>query len=106
MQTVLGEHPYNFFQPEQENGRKICWYGLPATVRVKDQSWEITVVPDYDGISKEEWWKELERRMSTFSKEDEDDKEMREQDWEETLHSESINWGDAFEDAHINWFRK
>lgn len=106
MQVVLGEHPYNFFQPEQENGRKICWYGLPATVRVKDRTWEIIIVPDYDGMTREEWWNELERRESKFSKEDDDDREMREEEWNENLRVESINWGDAFEDAHIDWFRK
>ena len=59
LQVVLSEHCYNFFEPEKENGRKICWYGLPATVRVKSDTWEISIIPDYTaGLNEEEWWKE------------------------------------------------
>ena len=110
LQVVLSEHPYNFFETEKENGRKICWYGLPATVKVnKAQTWEIGIVPDYTaGLSKEEWWKELRRRKSNYSKPDDCDKQMDEIDEEEEKESERddyINWGDALSDGNIYWFR-
>ncbi len=47
MQVILSEHCFNFFEPETENGRKICWYGLPATIKTKQNSWEIMIIPDY-----------------------------------------------------------
>ena len=107
MMVVLSEHPYNFFEPEQENGRKICWYGLPATVRVKSDTWEITIIPDYTaGMSKEEWWRELDRRESKVTKFSDDDKEMDEMYKQESRDEGYINWGDAFEDGNIYWFRK
>jgi len=107
MQTVLCEHPYNFLDPEQENGRKVCWYGLPATIRVKSDTWEIAIIPDYTaGINEEDWWKELHNRINTHTEQDQQDKEMDQDDWEETRASGYINWGDAFSDAHIYWFRK
>ena len=110
MQVVLSEHPYNFFDPQTENGRKICWYGLPATVKVKSHGWEIGIVPDYTaGLSKEEWWKELRRRESKYTNPDDGDKQMDEIEREEEREYEKddyINWGDAFSDQHIYWFRK
>lgn len=111
LMVVLSEHPFNFFEPETENGRKIYWYGLPAFVVSRKDDHEIRIRPDYeDGLNKEEWWYELERRESTISanksdehKEDEDiDKEYR----DDARRSEMINWGDALSDGHINWFRK
>jgi hypothetical protein len=111
MQVMMSEHCYNFFEPEQENGRKICWYGLPATVKVKRDGWEIGIVPDYTaGLTKEEWWKELKHRESKYSKAvdemDKQDEEMDKDDHEEAMNSDFINWGDAFSDQHIYWFRK
>ena len=111
MQVMLGEHPYNFFEPEQENGRKICWYGLPATVKVKSDGWEIGIVPDYTaGLTKEEWWKELKNRKSKYSnivdEMDKQEEEMDNEDHDESMNKDYINWGDAFSDQHIDWFRK
>lgn len=113
LQVILSEHPYNFFEPESENGRKIFWYGLPATIRVKHNTWEISVVPDYTaGLTQEEWWKELKRRESKVcenSKLDGFDKqldEMQEEDFKESMSDGYINWGDALSDQHINWFRR
>ncbi len=108
LQVVLSEHVYNFFDTEKENGRKICWYGLPATIRVSSNTWEISIIPDYsaNGFNKESWWKELDRRESKFSKPDKEwddiDKEYR----DEAYRSDSIRWGDALSDDHIYWFRK
>jgi len=106
LQTIMGEHPYNFFEPEKENGRKICWYGLPATIKVKSNTWEVAIIPDYTaGINKEDWWKEYAIKTSKHSKPDEFD----EQDKEEFINSKEndyINWGDAMSDGNIYWFRK
>ena len=33
LQTQLCEHSYNFLNPEEMKGRKIYWYGLPATIQ-------------------------------------------------------------------------
>lgn len=111
LQTMLCEHPYNFLDAEVENGRKICWYGLPATIKVKSSTWEIGVIPDYTAeFNKDEWWAELERKEKKWTGPDEnDDKEMREMDDEdrkEDKNNDYINWGDALSDQHIDWFRK
>lgn len=108
MQTALGEHPYNFFEPEKEMGRKIYWYGLPAIIKPrKTDEWEISIIPDYTcGLSKEEWWKELSRRESLFGKQNDDDDLSEEEEAADYMRDDCINWGDAFSDQHINWFRK
>ncbi len=111
LQVMLSEHCYNFFEPEKENGRKICWHGLPATIKVKSCGWEIAIIPDYEaGLTKEDWWKELKRRESKYSKIeegiDEQEAEMDEDDHNEAMRDDYINWGDALSDEHIYWFRK
>ena len=111
LQVVLSEHPYDFFNAEKENGRKIFWYGLPATVRVKSDTWEISVIPDYTvGLSKVEWWAELKRRESKYPSNtdglDKQFEEMDEEDFNESMSNDYINWGDALSDQHIDWFRK
>lgn len=108
LQTVLSEHSYNFFEPEKNNGRKIYWYGLPATVKVwSDEGWLIGIVPDYTaGLSKEEWWAELIRRESKIPKPKDDQfEEMENEDLKESMERDFINWGDALSDQHIYWFR-
>lgn len=101
----MGEHPYNFFEPEKERGRKIFWYNLPATVRPGYGTGEICIVPDYTvGIDKAAWWAELRRRESRLNSVD----EWSAMEEERSLENEDdgyINWGDALSDAHINWFR-
>lgn len=108
LQTVICEHPYNFLNPEEMKGRKIYWYGLPATIQPRAvDGWEITVYPDYTtGISKAEWWKELRRRETKIGKIDEDWDSMQKEDNEEEEYNEYINWGDALSDGHIDWFRQ
>jgi len=109
LQTVLSEHPFNFFEPDSENGRKIFWYGLPATVKVRSgNKWEIGIMPDYEaGLNKEDWWKELKNRESKWGgNKYSDDDEMEYEEHEESKHSGYINWGDALSDQHITWFRK
>ncbi len=105
----LSEHPYNFYDSKSENGRKIWWYGLPATVRTKQDGWEIIVIPDYStGVDKKTWWTEYKNRKSKLShiKSEDDFDHDDEDDFTEAAQGDYINWGDAFSDAHINWFRK
>jgi hypothetical protein len=111
LQVQMSEHCYNFFQPKENQGRKIYWYGLPATVNVKQCGYEIGIIPDYTaGLTKEEWWKEYKSRKTKIpaykdphlmypdDNEDEDDEN-------ESMHSDYINWVDALSDYHIDWFR-
>jgi hypothetical protein len=107
LQIILSEHSYNFFEPEKENGRKICWYGLPATVKVKQSTWEIAIIPDYTaGINQEDWWKEYRRRKKNHSNDDTEDLKMDEMYDTEETNDGYINWGDALSDNHIYWHRK
>lgn len=111
LQTVLSEHSYNFFNPQEENGRKIFWKGLPATIKVSTyQSWEVGIVPDYSaGIDKQQWWSELKSRESFIGKkefDDEDDDMNDIEDFNSDMERDYINWGDALSDQYINWFRK
>ena len=111
LQVQLEEHCYNFFEPETEKGRKIWWYGLPATVQPKSDGWEIGIKPDYTaGMDRAEWWKEYTNRTSKMPKPTDpdavEDMEMEREDFEEDMESDYINWGDALSDKHINWFRK
>ncbi len=112
LQVQLAEHPYDFFDAKKENGRKIYWYGLPATVKVKSSTWEIGIVPDYTiGLTKEEWWKELKSRKTKLGtavrdENDDFDDEMDKTEDKSDMNDDYINWGDALSDQHIDWFRK
>lgn len=101
----MSEHSYNFFEPEKEKGRKIWWYGLPATISPKTDGWEIGIIPDYSaGLDKKEWWAEfISRRANKNEVVSEDDIDIW---YDEDEMSEYINWGDALSDQHINWHRK
>ncbi len=102
MIMMMGEHCFNFFDPESENGRKIFWKGLPATVKSGYNSWEIKIVPDYTcGLDKNEWWAELKKRETLIGEEKYKDDNGDDED----ESADYINWGDAFEDKYINWFR-
>lgn len=102
------EHPYNFLEPEKENGRKIYWYGLPATVRPTSHPGEIAIIPDYTvGINKPEWWRiYFLRKEPVGGNPDEEEVQMFREDDAESMESDYINWGDALSDGHIGWFRK
>ena len=113
LQVVLSEHPYNFFEPEKEKGRKIYHYGLPATVEPSYYPGEIKIIPEYsDELPEREWWNELERREKPFiqkkklSGDEKWDEIFNKEQRQETREYGSINWGDALRDGHINWFRK
>jgi hypothetical protein len=106
------EHPFDFVHPEKEEGRKIWYHGLPATIRLGYEPGEIRIKPDYSYLSPKEWWDELERRKSkVFSKErlltfDEiQDEEIEKNYFSEDKDYEEINHGSAFYDGMINWFR-
>lgn len=104
LMIILSEHPFNFFEPEKENGRKIYWYGLPAFINTSGyNSWEIRILPDYEVLSKNKWWTEYLNRTKNISETPtEDDIE----EINEYIGRDEINWGDALSDQHINWFRK
>jgi hypothetical protein len=104
LMVILCEHFYNFLNPEKELGRKIWWYGLPATVKPREAG-KIGIIPDYStGIDRETWWKEFKLRRSNINeKADPDDFSI----WDdEDEGSDYINWGDALSDGHIGWHRK
>jgi len=113
LQVVLTEHPYNFLNPEEELGRKIYWYGLPATVKPNTTyPGEIGIVPEYsEKLSKQEWWDELEKRSKPFiPKEYKSDWEKQDDEIfdlvnDENRYDDYINWGDALSDGDIDWFR-
>jgi hypothetical protein len=109
MIVKMTEHPFNFLEPEKENGRQIWWYNLPATVVVSTYNpWEIRIKPDYStGLTKEEWWVEYKNRQNKVLSAqeifiDEDGFDDEDNDINEDL----INWGDALSDGNIWWFRK
>lgn len=112
--VILAEHSFNFFDPKSENGRKIYWYGLPATVRISEyQSWEISIVPDYTaGLNEDEWWakyKDRKTNLGTVAKPDTIDNQFEEMDEEwftESRQNGYIRWGDAMSDQNIDWHRK
>jgi hypothetical protein len=106
LMVIMSEHSYNFFNPEEETGRKIWWYNLPATIQPKINSypWEISIIPDYSVVSEDKWWSEYKRRSSPPIQ-NEEDSEMDEDDFNEAKSYGKINWGDALSDGHINWHR-
>jgi hypothetical protein len=108
LMVQMSEHPFDFFNSEKENGRKICWYGLPATVRISTyRSWEIDIVPEYTKeLPKSEWWKELARREFKYTEPDAQWEEIEKENRAEDVKREYIHWGDALSDQHIYWFRK
>ena len=112
LQVVLTEHPYNFLNQEEEKGRKIYYYGLPATIEPSYYPGEIKIIPEYSKkITEKKWWEELERREKPYIQKevtemDKQEIEMDKENREENRSCGYINWGDALSDGHINWFRK
>jgi len=105
------EHPFNFINPEEENGRKIWYYGLPARILLGYEPGEIKIEPDYSYMSSKQWWDELEKRQTKITpkyidEEDNDDIKIEKQYFEESKDYGIINHGDVFYDGMINWFRK
>lgn len=104
------EHPYDFLNPEKEKGRKIYYYGLPATIKPMYDTWEIGIIPDYStGIDKQTWWEKFKERRTPVKVGDltVDEREDEEIIWGEIdSEREWFNHGDALSDGNINWFRK
>lgn len=110
LQVALAEHPYDFFNPEKEKARKIWWKGMPAFITPKKSyTWEIIVHPDLSCFSKNQWWEELARKEAKLLTPDKtapaDDMDLLPDDPEADHNQGYINWGDAFSDQHIDWFR-
>jgi hypothetical protein len=114
MMVNLMEHPYNFINSEEEKGRKIWYYGLPAIVEPGYDPGNIKVCPDYTQMDPEKWWEEYQIRKNPIDlpKDEEEreterqDREMEEESFQETRDYGVINHGDALWDGMINWFRK
>jgi len=105
------EHPFNFINPEEEVGRKVWYYGLPAKILLGYEPGEIRIEPDYSYMSESEWWRELEKRKTNLTpkevdEEDIDDIKIEKEYFEETKDYGIINHGSVFYDGMINWFRK
>lgn len=114
LMSELISHPYDFLNPEKNNGRKIFFYGLPSFVETGYQVGEIKIRPDYEEVSKEKWWEiydfvsnnnmsKFKDKILTFGQEE--DLEMHEQHLAEERRNDTINWGDALSDGHIWWYR-
>lgn len=105
------EHPFNFINPEEENGRKIWYYGLPAKILLGYEPGEIKIEPDFEYMSSKQWWDELEKRKTNVTpkyidEEDSDDIKIEKEYFEESKDYGIINHGDVFYDGMIKWFRK
>ena len=106
------EHPFDFINPENEIGRKIWYYGLPAKIILGYEPGEIKIEPDYSYLSPDEWWSALEERKSKIYPKKriyiDDEKEMEEiekEHFEVCRDYGNINHGSAFYDKMIDWFR-
>jgi len=98
--VALMEHPFDFLNPDSENGRKIYYYGLPATIRYSYHPGEIIVVPDFSYIGEPEWWKLYRERSKPIQEKPSEDS------YYENEITDYINHGDALWDGMINWFRE
>ena len=121
LKRKLEYHPLNFMYMHSEIGRKIFYYGLPATIGdvYFHGEGEITVVPDYDaGLTKEEWWKLFKERSSNYVSKnidvessspygDDDDNQSNydKEYYEECMTENRIRHGSALQDGNIGWFR-
>lgn len=108
LMVKLIEHPYNFINPEKEEGRKIWYYGLPAKISPsKFNPGEIKIIPDHStGISKDSWWDlYMERKNPVDVNKDGEDFLMDKESTEEWKSYGEIGHGDPLWDGMINWFR-
>jgi hypothetical protein len=104
------EHPFNFFNQKEEEGRKIWYYGLPATISLGYEVGEIRISPDLSYMTSDKWWDELKNRKTNITKEiisteEIEDLERDKYYFEESKEYGQINHGDIFYDGMINWFR-
>jgi hypothetical protein len=110
MMVSLMEHPYNFLNSEEEKGRKIWYYGLPATIEPGYDPGNIRVYPDYTDISHENWWKNYYTRKTPVIIQTDDESLEDLEDESHRLREDRdtgwINHGDAMWDGMIDWFRQ
>jgi hypothetical protein len=110
MMVNLMEHPYDFLDSDSEMGRKIWYYGLPATIQPGYEPGNIKVIPDYSDVSADTWWEQYYIRKNPLVVQTDDesmeDKRMEDERFSETRDYGTINHGDALWDGMINWFRK
>jgi hypothetical protein len=108
--SEICQHPFNFLNPEEEWGRKIWYYGLPAIVEEGYEKGEMRIVPDHSYLSSEKWWKLLEIRKypitHDLTDEEMQDYEIEKDRLEETKDCGEINHGSILYDGMIGWFRK
>lgn len=107
----MTNHPFDFINPEKENGRKIWYYGLPAKIKSGYEPGEIQVEPDFSYMTEDSWWNELERRKTRILPEN---SSLSDLDWADDWTKENfleskefgiINHGSVFYDGMIWWFR-
>lgn len=105
LQVILREHSYHFLWPEQMQGRKICYYGLPATIEVNsNETWKMRIIPDYSLIDKESWWKGYKNKISKFVVDE--NWAYMEEDWIiQYMEDDYINIVDILEAENIYWHR-
>lgn len=103
----IKNHPFNFLNPEKEKGRKIWYYGLPATIELFGDFGMVNIVPDLSFLSIQEWFYKLIKRTTKLEK-------------EPTLYGKSpfsvyecpyegigtIRGKDVLTETGIDWFRK
>ena len=110
MMVTLLEHPFNFLDQTENEGRKIWYYGLPATVKLGYEPGNIRISPDYTDVSPETWWAEYYKRKNPLivetDEESMEDKRIDDMNFRETRDYGEINHGDALWDGMIDWFRK
>lgn len=105
----LVEHPYNFLNPEEEKGRRIWYYNLPARIQPSEyHPGEIRIIPDYIDEYKGHknhwmWWRDYYERSRY--KGDKDFSSNEEERLEEAREMGGINHGDVLWDGNIGWFR-
>lgn len=103
LQVRLLEHPFDFLNPEKEDGRKIWYKGQPATIEtLKSEPWEIRIKPDTEDL--ESWWNSV-ISLSTIGCDDQEKCRLTEY-WQEWKDYGEINHGPVLADGNINWFRK
>lgn len=108
LEAILMEHPFDFLNQEKENGRKIWYYNLPATIRCGVEPGEIGIIPDYSYMTEKEWWDALEEKKRKIKPQDykkTQDDELDEEYFNERRSNYWINHGDALSDGMIWWFR-
>lgn len=100
--NVLPEHPFDFINQEEEQNRKIWYYGLPAKIKVYSPG-RIHIIPDYSYIEKDKWHEELKNKKKKYYSANETQVDYHEEESDSELIT--IPHGDVLYDSMIDWFR-